>query len=95
MVGMEFEWDERKRQANLAKHGIDFIGVTELFDGRPVITVPGTTPHEERYLTVGQLAGRVITVVWTRRNDAIRFISARRARTAEIAAFTRAQRHLG
>lgn len=27
-----FEWDNNKNQANLEKHGIDFIDVTEMFD---------------------------------------------------------------
>ena len=26
-----FEWDERKRQGNIARHGIDFIDVLPLF----------------------------------------------------------------
>jgi hypothetical protein len=31
---MNFEWDETKRQQNLAKHGIDFLGAALAFDGR-------------------------------------------------------------
>ena len=31
---MEFEWDEDKRQSNIAKHGIDFDRAATLFDGR-------------------------------------------------------------
>jgi uncharacterized DUF497 family protein len=30
---VRFEWDEAKREANLQKHGIDFIGVESLFEG--------------------------------------------------------------
>jgi len=30
---MLFEWDERKRQANLAKHHIDFQDAKRVFDG--------------------------------------------------------------
>jgi uncharacterized DUF497 family protein len=30
---MEFEWDEAKRTANLAKHGLDLIAGATLFDG--------------------------------------------------------------
>ena len=33
---MEFEWNEDKRQSNIRDHGVDFVGVTQLFDGRPV-----------------------------------------------------------
>jgi uncharacterized DUF497 family protein len=30
---MEFEWDEGKRLANMAKHGLDFVDAPVLFDG--------------------------------------------------------------
>jgi uncharacterized protein len=29
---MEFEWDEAKRAANLAKHGVDFEDVLPMFE---------------------------------------------------------------
>ena len=28
---VRFEWDEAKRTANIAKHGIDFLDVPEMF----------------------------------------------------------------
>jgi uncharacterized DUF497 family protein len=28
---MEFGWDENKRKANLRNHGIDFVGIDEVF----------------------------------------------------------------
>jgi uncharacterized DUF497 family protein len=80
---MEFEWDEAKRQANLAKHSFDFLRARVLFDGRPVVTTVSRYPDEQRFLTTGEIAGRFYTVVWTRRGDSIRLISARRARDAE------------
>jgi hypothetical protein len=30
---MEFEWDEAKRRANLAKHRIDFVDAKEIWRG--------------------------------------------------------------
>ncbi len=80
---MEFEWDEAKRHSNLAKHGIDFRTASRLFDGRPTWTARSSYPHEERYLTIGVIAGRVVAVVWTPRGRAARLISARRASDAE------------
>lgn len=80
---MEFEWDETKRQLNLAKHGIDFRLARLLFDGRPVVTTRNVFPREERYLTTGIIANLFVTVVWTRRVTAIRVISVRRAAHAE------------
>ncbi len=41
VFSMEFEWDEAKRQGSLAKHGVDFLDATALFNGRPVVTVVG------------------------------------------------------
>ncbi|MDP9469848.1 MAG: BrnT family toxin [Chloroflexota bacterium] len=80
---MDFEWDDAKRQANLAKHRVDFVDVQELFDGRPVFTAVSQHPDEQRFVTTGILDGRFYTVVWTWRGDSIRLISARRARDAE------------
>jgi uncharacterized protein len=84
---MGFEWDEAKRRGNLDKHGIDFLDVRRLFDGRPIVTIRGAYPDEVRSVTTGIIDGRFVTVVWTRRNNAIRIISARRARDAEARAY--------
>jgi uncharacterized DUF497 family protein len=80
---MRFEWDERKRRANLEKHGLDFFEVIEVFEF-PHVVVPSTHQGgEERFLAIGVLAGRYVTVVYTTRSEAIRIISFRRARHAE------------
>jgi uncharacterized protein len=50
---MQFEWDEDKRRANIAKHGIDFIDVAALFDGRPVVTYASPRNNEKRWSTTG------------------------------------------
>ncbi|MGH2532669.1 MAG: BrnT family toxin [Thermomicrobiales bacterium] len=84
---MEFEWDEAKRQSNLVKHTVDFRDTRRLFDGRPVVTTRGPYPDEARYLTTGIIEDRFVTVVWTRRNNATRIISARRARDGEQRAY--------
>ncbi len=86
-TGMEFEWDEAKRQSNLVKHGIDFGVAIELFDGRPVWTARSSYAQEERFLTTGTIEHRLVTVVWTLRGETIRVISARRARDAEQRAY--------
>lgn len=80
---MEFEWDEDKRQSNIAKHGIDFNRATVLFDGRDVFESESAYSDEPRWQTTGIVDGRFMTVIWTRRDDTIRIISARRARTNE------------
>jgi uncharacterized protein len=77
-----FDWNERKRELNLAKHGIDFEDATEIFYG-PVILHRSDRNSEERWIAIGSLEDRLITVVFTRRADVIRIISARRARKNE------------
>ncbi|MGI8975098.1 MAG: BrnT family toxin [Thermomicrobiales bacterium] len=81
---MEFEWDENKRQSNLVKHGIDFEDATQVFDGRPTHTMASTFQFENRQLTVGRLSGKFVTIVWTKRGETTRIISARRARATEL-----------
>ena len=77
-----FEWDDRKCELNLAKHGIDFDSAIEVFYG-PIILRRSDRNNEERWIAIGSLEERLITVVFTRRADAIRIISARRARKNE------------
>lgn len=84
---MEFEWDEAKRQANIEKHGIDFVRARQIFDGRSVVSYRGSYPEEERWLTIGIIEGRFFTVVWTRRGEAVRLISARRSSDGEQRAY--------
>ena len=36
---MRFEWDEKKRAANLAKHGVDFAAAEE-FDFESALVTP-------------------------------------------------------
>jgi uncharacterized DUF497 family protein len=79
-----FSWDESKREWVLAERQIDFLRVAvELFDGRPLLTVPTPRNAEERFLSIGQIEGRFFAVVWIWRDEAIRIITARRARHAE------------
>lgn len=80
---MDFEWDEAKNQANRDKHGFDFTYAIRIFDGR-VRRLASDRPGEERRVTAtGQVEGRFITVVYTRRNGRYRVISARPARRNE------------
>jgi uncharacterized protein len=81
---MPFEWDEAKRAANLAKHGLDLARGIDLFDGRPTVTYASPRGSEPRFVTVGDVGVAVlVVVVWTERGDTIRLISLRRARHEE------------
>jgi uncharacterized DUF497 family protein len=79
---MNFEWDERKRRSNLEKHDLDFLDVSAVFE-KPRLVIPSPHQSEVRFLAIGLLEGRYVTVVYTVRAEAIRVISFRRARHEE------------
>jgi uncharacterized DUF497 family protein len=79
---MLFEWDERKRHANLAKHHIDFLDVTRVFDG-PVFERVDSRQGEERVVAIGSIEGVEIVVIYVTRGQRRRIISASRAHRSE------------
>jgi hypothetical protein len=79
----DFEWDEAKREWVLRERGLDFLDAALLFDGRKLLSVPSPRGDEERWLSIGELDGRMIAVVWTWRDGAIRIVTMRRARNEE------------
>jgi uncharacterized DUF497 family protein len=85
-----FEWDEDKRQQNLAKHKLDFVAVRLVFDGRATITARSEYPFEARHVTTAMIDGKFYTVVWTWRDESRRIISFRRARDGEERAYRQA-----
>lgn len=89
MAGLTFEWDEDKAQRNLDKHGITFAGALAVFqDPRRIERSDLRWDYgEERVQVIGQSKGRVLFVVYTRRGDVIRLISARRANRNERKAY--------
>jgi len=77
---MNFEWDPRKAETNLRKHGISFTEAGTVFGDDLAITVPDPdhSANEERYITIGwSNRGRLLMVSHTERNDKTRIISAR------------------
>jgi uncharacterized DUF497 family protein len=84
---MIFEWDETKRLSNINKHGIDFLDADLLFSG-PVIEWSANRDYgEHRRLVTGMIDAMTVTAVFTRRGNAIRLISIRRARDGEKARY--------
>ena len=79
---MLFEWDESKRQANVAKHHIDFQDVVRVFDG-PVFERMSRRRGEDRMIAIGSVEGIEIVVVYVMRGKRRRIISARRAHRNE------------
>ena len=79
---MRFEWDQAKAETNLKKHAVAFTEAATVF-GDPLSDTfldPDHSLGEFRYVTVGQsVAGRLLVVGHTDRDDAFRIITARRA----------------
>lgn len=86
---MDFEWDDKKAHLNLEKHGIDFEDAISIFEG-PMLEFRSDREGEQRWIAIGTIEGREITVVYTIRYGAYRVISARRARKNEREAYHKA-----
>jgi len=80
-----FEFDQAKSQANLSKHGINFIDAQLLWNDPGLLEIPAKTEDEPRYLVTGLINGKHWSAVITYRDTQIRLISARRSRTEEVA----------
>jgi uncharacterized DUF497 family protein len=81
---MKFEYDDNKSQANLEKHGIDFVKAQDLWLDNRLFVVPATTEEEPRYVVFGMIDGKHWTGVFTYRGDVVRIISVRRSRDNEV-----------
>ena len=90
-TGRVFEWDERKRRGNLRKHGLDFAGCAAVFDGVTVTSVDDRCVYgETRFVTLGLLNYRVVCIVHTESDEALRIISFRKATRSEQAKYFQA-----
>ena len=75
----DFEWDEAKAAANLAKHGVSFVEALEAFLDPHGISA-ADLEHSDRFVLIGMSRrGRVLFVVSAERGESIRIVSARRA----------------
>ena len=81
---LSFEFDARKSQSNLKKHGIGFVEAQLLWLDPDLLEVPAKTVDEPRYLMIGRILDKHWSAVVTYRNENIRIISVRRARDEEI-----------
>jgi hypothetical protein len=80
---MAFEYDLKKSNENLTKHGINFEDAQELWNDPNCIVIPAKTLDEKRYLLIGNLDGKIWSAIFTIRRKKIRIISVRRARQNE------------
>ena len=89
-----FEWDDSKRESNYQKHHIDFPDIVSIFDDPSHLTRQDKRNNygEDRFQTMGKIMGIFILVVWTRRQENIRLISARKAHKKEIIEYEKGKR---
>ena len=81
---MKYEWDEAKNRKNLAQHGLRFEDAELVFSG-PCVTFEDDRFDygEERLITLGLLAGRLVVIVHSPRDEGTRIISMRKGSRRE------------
>ena len=85
---MRIEFDPRKRDETLRERGLDFADAPKVFQGRHKTVEDERSDYgEERFISIGHLAGRLVVLVWTPRWHSRRIISMRRANAREQQAY--------
>ncbi len=85
---MRFTWSERKRAINLKEHGLDFTDAPRVFEGLTFSYEDDRLAYgEQRFITLGLLAGVPVSVAHTESDDEIRIISFRKATGREARRF--------
>ncbi len=85
---MRFEWDPRKAERNLRKHGVSFEQAITAFDdpyALRALDLKHSTPDETREWLIGEADMGVLVIVFTIRQPSgvYRLISARTAKRKE------------
>ena len=81
---MEFSWSERKRALNLKEHKLDFVDVPGVFEALTYTFEDDRFSYgEQRFITLGLLAGTPVSIVHTENDHEIRIISFRKATNRE------------
>ena len=86
---MQIEYDQAKRQTTIVERGLDSDDAPAVFAGLRRITWPDNRQAygELREITMGELDGRLVIVVHTKRGNTTRIISMRKANEREQAWF--------
>ena len=84
---MDFEWDLKKADRNIEKHGVSFLEASTVYRDPLELTIsdPDHSSGEYRFLSIGQSnLGNLLIVSYTERKpNLIRIISARKATRRE------------
>ena len=78
-------WDDTKRQANLARHGVDFADIEQFQWDSAITELDDRYDYgEAREIGLGLIGDRVYYVAYTRSGEAARIISLRKANGREV-----------
>lgn len=78
---MEFEWDEKKNQSNIAKHGYDFRDVSKaLLKSDFIYEYQSAYREEERFVAICSYLSDFVAIIYTLRSENTRIKSVRKAR---------------
>jgi hypothetical protein len=81
---MKYEWDENKRVANLAKHGVDFIDAKNFDWSSAIETIDDRFNYiEDRWIALGFIGSRLHVIIYTMQGENVRLISLRKANKRE------------
>jgi uncharacterized protein len=81
---VKFTWDETKRQANIARHGLDFADAEKVFAGPMVLFEDDRADYgEQRMIGIGLLDHLIVLIVHVETDNTIRIISMRKAERDE------------
>ena len=93
-MSIEFAWSEAKRAANLKAHGLDLVDATRVFEGATYSFEDDRFSYgEQRFVTLGLLAGVPVSIAHTENDHEIRVISFRKATNREAQAYFREVQH--
>lgn len=81
---MDLTYDPKKRAKTLSERGLDFDDAVHVFAGTTINLLDDRKDYgEPRWLTYGQLNGRMVALVWTPRGNNRHIISMRKANDRE------------
>jgi uncharacterized DUF497 family protein len=87
---VRFEFDPAKNERNIKERGISFVLSAE-FDWTTALVLRSYRAAEARYMAVGEIEGRLHVLVYTKRGQALRIISLRRANSREVKRYEKAK----
>ena len=90
---MQFEWDEKKNNENITKHGLDFADALQVFENPLLAKLDDREDYgEDRWIGISMMSnGIIVVIVFTEKEqETIRIISMRKATKNERTRYEKA-----